>query len=84
MALSHGPTFAPRAAIPDRALSPKLPVMNHDRTRRGLEGYREELRKTCAARNRSALHHWALQLRDRREWLKRYLEAEPPEIHPRR
>jgi hypothetical protein len=58
--------------------------MNRDRGRRALDLRRAEMRKACAARNRSALHTWALQLRDHREWLKRYLEQDQPEFRPRR
>ena len=57
--------------------------MNRDRARRGLELCRTELRKACAARNRSALHYWALQIHDNREWLRRYFAQEQPEYRPR-
>jgi len=58
--------------------------MERERAARALELCRSELRKACTARNRSAAHYWALQLRDNREWLKRHLEQEQPDLYPSR
>ena len=51
--------------------------MNRERATRALELCRQELRKACAERNRAAVHDWALQLHDNREWLRRLAEFEP-------
>jgi hypothetical protein len=53
--------------------------MGKERAARALELCRAELRSACATRNRIAARYWALQLRDNREWLKRYLQQEQPE-----
>jgi hypothetical protein len=56
--------------------------MSRDQAIRALELCRLELRKACAERNRSAAYYWRLQLRDNREWLKRYLSREQPGRQP--
>jgi hypothetical protein len=56
--------------------------MDRERAVRALEMCREELRKACVARNRVAVHYWALQFRDNREWLRRYVASEEPELRP--
>jgi hypothetical protein len=56
--------------------------MDRDRAIRALEMCQQELRAACAARNRSAAHYWALQLRDNQEQLRRYMEREQREYAP--
>jgi hypothetical protein len=52
--------------------------MRREQATRALEMCRREFRKACAERNRSVAYYWALQLRDNREWLKRYRERGDP------
>jgi hypothetical protein len=72
----------PPGLIAEHSRPRRRNVMDRDRAIRALEMCQMELRAACAARNRSAAHYWALQLRDNQEWLKRYLQREEVDLTP--